>query len=96
MEYRARMMPVFGGVILLFLCASGDSVVTETALSGVDRRQGCRRGTPAGSVCPGVGGGGGRLASWASLAFCTTEAGASVPTLPCFQEKATTTPCFHT
>lgn len=40
MEYRARMMPVFGGVILLFLCASGDSVVTETALSGVDRRHG--------------------------------------------------------
>lgn len=35
----------------------------------MDRAQGFRRRTPAGSVCPGVGGGGRRLASWASLAF---------------------------
>lgn len=65
MENRARM-PVFEGVIF---CSS---VLLETVwslrwhflgLHTVDRRRGCRRRTPTGSVCPGVGGGGGRLAS---------------------------------
>lgn len=84
MENRARMMPVFGGVIF---CSS---VLRETVWSlrrhflewtedAVDRRLGCRRRTPAGSVCPGVGGGGGRLASWASLAFSHHGSGSLCP-----------------